>query len=435
MSAVEVIGAVDVPRGGYTFAPAMKAGPWLFASGHMATDHVSGIDPAVLAATRDLRAGARQEAEASHIFARLAGLLEQAGTDVGNIVRLDQYYRDWRTVPHYHRARHKAFTGTQGVPASTSILQAGLLYPDASLHVEMLAHTCAGGEIIEVMRPDGLPVSPHMGFAPIVRVGDMLFLSGQMAEKGNDGIAPEAKVPGTHHWKGSAIRLETDYIIRNKLKPALETGGATLADVVKAQAYLSDPNDIPAFHDVWSQWFGEVPVALTVVPCANPGFNVIEASIEINIVAMRTDRGAERRAISAAGVSPVFSSSAAAVRAGDLLMISGLIACDADGLIPAARPDGRQPNFGSTAKAQMRHVLDQAEALCAAAGTSLDNVVRIQQFQTDLREFPQTVETWQERLGSRPLPISAVGVPGPLPVDEATVQLDLWVYVPPVGAG
>lgn len=433
MSAVEAICPIEIPRAGFTFAPAMKAGPWVFASGHMAADYAVGIDPAVLAATRDLRSGARQEAEAAHIFRRLSGLLAECGADFSNIVRLDQYYPDWRAVPHYHRARHKAFTGTQGVPASTSILQDALLYPDASLHVEMLAHTRAGGEAIEVLRPDGLPVSSHMGFAPIVRVGDMLFLSGQMAEKDNDGIAPEAKVPSTHHWKGSAIRLETDYIIRNKLKPALEAGGATLSDVVKAQAYLSDPNDIPAFHDVWSQWFGDAAAALTVVPCATPGFNVIEASIEINIVAMRTDRNAERREIAVDGVSPVFASSAAAVRAGDLLMISGLIACDEGGLISAARPDPRQPHFGSTAKAQMRHILDQAEALCAAAGASLDNVVRIQQFQTDLREFPQTVETWRERLGGRPLPMSAVGVPGPLPVRDATIQLDLWVYMSPGG--
>lgn len=434
MSAVTAIGAVEIPRAGFIYAPAIKAGPWLFANGHLATDYTSGIDPEILASTRDLRSIARQQAEASYIFARLSGLLAECGANFSNIVRLDQYYTEWRAVPHYHRARHSAFAGTLGVPASTSILQEALLYPDANLHVEMLAHTCSAGEVIEVLRPDGLPVSPHMGFAPIVRVGDMVFLSGQMAESGNDGIAPEAKVPVTHHWKGSAIRLETDYIIRNKLKPALEASGATLSDIVKAQAYLSDPNDIPAFHDVWGEWFSEVPLALTVVPTANPGFNVVDASIEINVVAMRTDRKAERRAIEVDGVTPVFSSSAAAVRAGDLLLISGLIACDTEGLIPAARRDVRQPNFGSVIKAQMRQVLDQADALCAAAGTSLENVVRIQQFQTDLQEFPQTIEIWQERLGSRPLPISAIGVPGTLPVKEATVLLDLWVYIPPTSA-
>ncbi|MGF7473488.1 hypothetical protein WFJ45_22005, partial [Salmonella enterica subsp. enterica serovar Minnesota] len=64
------------------------------------------------------------------------------------------------------------------------------------------------------------------------------------------------------------------------------------------------------------------------------------------------------------------------------------------------------------------------------AGTSLENVVRIQQFHTDLREFESTCAAWLKRLDGRPLPISAVQVQSPLVVPGSTVQLDLWVYAP-----
>lgn len=413
---------------GFSYAPAVRAGDWLVASGHLATDNKNGITARDYDPDQPLRGVAKQEAEASEIFARFAELLSASAADFSRIVRLDQYYTNWRTVPHYHRARHKAFAGTAGVPASTSILERELLYPDASLHVEMLAHV--GAEEITVLRPDGLPVSPHMGFAPVVRVGEMLFLSGQMAEKDNDGIAPEARVPATHHWKGSAIRLETDYILKNKLAPALEAAGSSLSDVVKAQAYFSDANDIPAFYDVWSGWFPENPPALTVIPAASPGFNVIDAAIEINVIAMTEP--SRRADITLPEKSSLFARAPQAVRAGDFLFISGLLAADENGLAEGARPDARQPYVRDTVRAQMRFMLDQAEALCKTAGTSLDNVVRIQQFHTDLSEFLPSVRVWQEKIGDTfPLPISAIGIPSPLAVNDATILLDIWIYCAP----
>jgi enamine deaminase RidA (YjgF/YER057c/UK114 family) len=78
----------------------------------------------------------------------------------------------------------------------------------------------------------------------------------------------------------------------------------------------------------------------------------------------------------------------------------------------------------------MQYLLDLAAEGCRAAGTSLQNVVRIQQFHTDLGEFEPACRMWLERLGDRPLPISAIQVPAPLVVPGCTVQLDLWVYVP-----
>ena len=78
----------------------------------------------------------------------------------------------------------------------------------------------------------------------------------------------------------------------------------------------------------------------------------------------------------------------------------------------------------------MECLLDEAERICKTAGTSLANVVRIQQFHTNLSEFYPACRVWQRRLEGRPLPISAVQVPAPLIVPGCTVQLDLWVYAP-----
>ena len=65
-----------------------------------------------------------------------------------------------------------------------------------------------------------------------------------------------------------------------------------------------------------------------------------------------------------------------------------------------------------------------------AAGTSLNNVVRVLQFHTDLAEFLPVYRVWERRLGGRPVPFSAVEVPAPLPLPGASVLIEAWVYAP-----
>ena len=104
-------------------------------------------------------------------------------------------------------------------------------------------------------------------------------------------------------------------------------------------------------------------------------------------------------------------------------------AIDENGLVESARIDPEQPYHGSTVQAQMDAMLDNATKICAAAGTSLENVVRIQQYHTDPADFYVAYQAWQRHLPGRPLPISAVTVPF-LPVPGCVVQIDLWVYAP-----
>jgi enamine deaminase RidA (YjgF/YER057c/UK114 family) len=261
----------------------------------------------------------------------------------------------------------------------------------------------------------------------VAAAGDHVFVAGFLAAwKPGDlgGIAPEAKVPEGHLWKGNRIQLEADYIIRNKLVPALAGAGASLSSVVKAQVYLADIQDVPAFNQVWARHFGVDMPATTFIPTLVPGFAIEEARCEINLVAL-TNGGKTLRKASNGGSPAVCDGHPVAVRGGDLLCFSGLLAADQHGLIPRAKTGPT-----SSIVAQMDYLLDVAERTCAEFGTSLTNVVRIQQFHTDLREFSSACQVWRRRLGGRPLPVSAIQVPEPLLVPGCTVQLDLWVYVP-----
>ena len=114
--------------------------------------------------------------------------------------------------------------------------------------------------------------------------------------------------------------------------------------------------------------------------------------------------------------------------AGDLLFMSGLMAIDRDGLVAHARLDPRQPHFSPGIEAQAECIVDNVARLCEAAGTSLANVVRVQQFHTDIGEFYPAYKAWERRLNG-PVPFSAVEVPM-LPVPGARVLMDVWAYVP-----
>jgi enamine deaminase RidA (YjgF/YER057c/UK114 family) len=107
------------------------------------------------------------------------------------------------------------------------------------------------------------------------------------------------------------------------------------------------------------------------------------------------------------------------VRAGDLLFLSNLMAVRSNGALAV----------GADAAAQMDYMLAAAERLCRKAGTALANLVRVQQFHTDVDDFGKAWQVWDRYLPNQHLPFSAIEVPA-LGVPGAVVMLDLWVYVP-----
>ncbi len=124
-----------------------------------------------------------------------------------------------------------------------------------------------------------------------------------------------------------------------------------------------------------------------------------ELRIEINTIALARDGATKKEVI--APVPPLFTGATTAIRAGDLLFISGLMAVrDGARWCRAPRPIRRSRSTRSRPRPSSARSR-QAEAICAAAGTSLRNAVRIQQFHSDLADLPATLEVWSEAAGWR----------------------------------
>jgi enamine deaminase RidA (YjgF/YER057c/UK114 family) len=419
-SAVTPLLPVTIQPGNIRYAPGVRAGRWVFATGHKGVaDFSGGMAPEVVAAAAPLHGLPKHKKEALRIFANFDKVLKAGGSDRKHVVRVDQYYTGGQVVPAYHEVRRDFFVGH--VPPSTSNLHQKFLLAGQDMEVQLMAAVPGKGFEVAQLRPKNLPVHATSAYSPVLTCGDYVFVAGQTAEalKTEEGpIDPAARMPAGHLWKGTPIKLETEFVIERKLKPALASVGNTLAEVVKAQVYLRDINDAPAFNEVWAKHFPKEPPATAIITTATPGFICEVGRIEINTLSVRRG-GRTRKQVIDAGVPTAYAGHVQAIRAGDLLFLSGLMAVDEGGALAG----------GSAVQGQMDVMLAHAERICRKAGTSLANVVRAQQFHTSLADFHDAWQAWDRHLPGKHLPFSAIEVPA-LAVPGAVVMLDLWIYVP-----
>lgn len=424
MSAVKAISPIRIGESDIVYAQGVRAGDWLFFTGHEAIDFKHGIDPIVKGnPAMPLGGQPRYLREGRFLFERFAKMIAAEGGDLQHIVRVDQYYPRGECVNPYQRARKALLKDF--VPPSTSVLMDELLTEDASMNVSLLAMLPKPGREVKPARPKDVPVPQHSGFIASLIAGDYVFVAGQMPNnEAMTGLHPKAYRPPNAIWNGTDIRLQTELLVE-RLRDGLEAGGSSLKNAVKAQVYLTDINDMPEFLDVWESHFASNPCALTVV--ATKGLALVESKIEINIFGLRDDSKAKKQIIEHKP-SAAMRLGPAAVRAGDLLCLSALYAADENGALPVVRNSTGLHYMGVPAQNQMRPILEAADAICRAGGTSLDNVVRAHHFVADLNTVYPALRVWKEKLGDLPIPFGAVRTK--LPIPSCDIVLDAWAYVP-----
>src|SRR5262249_16171784 len=157
---------------------------------------------------------------------------------------------------------------------------------------------------------------------------------------------------------GTEIRKQTEFIIQRRLKPALEAAGSSLERSVKAQVYLRNVADFPDFIDVWSQYYRDIPCALTVVP--TKGFAMVGAIIEIKLMALTISAEREKAVVSAE--IPGMATYGPCVKVGEFLLPSGLMAIGRDGHVVGKTISPGFPALSHGGYTQAAAVHDYAEA-------------------------------------------------------------------------
>lgn len=108
-----------------------------------------------------------------------------------------------------------------------------------------------------------------------------------------------------------------------------------------------------------------------------------------------------------------------AVRAGELLFVSGCIAVDGDGALVG----------GDDVVAQTRQVFANLTAALAAAGASLQDIVKVTVYLTDVRDRAAVNTVREERFGDT-RPASTLVEVSNLVLDGARVEIDAVAVLP-----
>jgi len=126
-----------------------------------------------------------------------------------------------------------------------------------------------------------------------------------------------------------------------------------------------------------------------------------------------------RKEIRVDGLAEPISHFTDAVRAGDLLFVSGVVAVDADGNLVG----------GEDVVAQTRQVFENLRRILEAGGCGFEDVVKVTVFLTDVEDRPRINPVRQEHFGdTRPastlVEVSRLAVPG------AKIEIEAVALVP-----
>jgi len=95
----------------------------------------------------------------------------------------------------------------------------------------------------------------HLPFSPAVRVGNLLFVSGQASVDATGKIIDDS-------FEGE-VRRSID-----NLKRILEDCGSSLSLVVQTRNYIQRPEDVPEYNRIYREYFAEpFPARTTITNC------------------------------------------------------------------------------------------------------------------------------------------------------------------------
>lgn len=420
-----------VPKPLMPYSPAIKAGGWVFIAGTIASDFKTGLAPEVIQANPNLID--EVELQSAYVLGNLARTIEACGRDINkDMVRMWQ----WHVADHPTSAEFEQGNNWPGIeiepylnarrtivdncPPASNLGVRELLCLGTKIEVDMLCID-DDNESVTYGMPEGMAM-PAAGHAPALRRGDWVFLAAENAmdhdrDKGNPNL-----------WLGSTVEQQTDYTLE-KLSKIAAVAGTSLKQAVKADVYIGHPNDFAAMDKVWRRWFPDNPPARVVIPYM--GMGARGARVQVALTLLADDAKQKKETIETSDAPEQPGHEPQAIKVGNLLFFSTQMAFDSSGKIA----DGllRNPNFpwyGSPSQAQMRYMMKNINAICEAAGTSVENICRRVCFHSDFSWFAESIEEWASYFPDDKPASTTIRLGGPFVVEGADTLLDLIAYVP-----
>ena len=421
-----------VDGGGLYFSRAVSAGPFVFLGG-VAADEEGGVakDARVLPpyAVSD---PAHVVSQTAYIFSGYRQRLEALGSGINEMVQVEQY------IPHklyadgyIDTSRGEGFMD-RGRPSSALLATGDLMPPGCVINPTGIAVIADGETKKEIpgatsgyheslgRETYGATYAEEGPFNEIVTAGGYVFTVGDIANDWETESIAEGVRVSDRIWWGNEIRNEAEFLLA-RLQGWLEKVDSGLENLVHVSVYVIDIGDLFELDRVWRKAFPENPPARSVIPVRGLGAPRLEAAglghaqdaVKTEFIAqsIRPGFGLQREVVSS-GEEPLLHESEA-VRAGNLLWISGQYAGGVEGL-------RSKPHTAD----QLEFLFGRLDATCRAGGSSLDRLVRLRAFLSDPAEAPLVYGALKQAIPSAPPTVMVTGVPGPFPIPGATVMLD-----------
>ncbi len=228
-------------------------------------------------------------------------------------------------------------------------------------------------------------------FAPSIARGGLVFVS---------GILPAPPVAAGFDAQATQVLDE--------LRRRLQAAGTSLDRVVSTSVYLASASDFAALNTIWAKYWPSAPPARTTIVAGLP---VAGARIQVSAVAAAAETS--RSVILPRGWPGPTSPYSYAIRAGDTLFLSGLL---------PRRGADNTPVKGDI-EAQTGAVFENADAVLAAAGFALADVVSARIFLTDGAVFERMNAAYRTRFTTDP-PARATVIT-PLPAPDALIEITM----------
>jgi 2-iminobutanoate/2-iminopropanoate deaminase len=121
----------------------------------------------------------------------------------------------------------------------------------------------------QVVVPAGMAATATL--TPGVRVGDVVYTSGQLGTK-----------PGSREAPDSTVQGQTRQALEN-VKSVVEAAGTTMANVAKCTVFIVDVKDFAGMNQAYTQFFPKEPPARSTVVVA--ALVRADAKVEIECIA------------------------------------------------------------------------------------------------------------------------------------------------------
>ena len=404
----------SAPRPLAHYNECFTVGPWVFAAGQIASDYQTGVAPEARKQAGFPYDGSAMKLQTQYVLGNLTKTFAAAGSSLDQVVRAQVFLTDLNHFPAFDEVWRAYFPVP---PPRTTIGTTGLLVPGTLVEIDLIGYV-AGPGLQRRMVSSAAP-RPLAHAANACTIGPLIFAAGHVASDGTTGVPTAARMAPAFLADGADIKQQTRSILE-QLKATFAATGSSLAEVLKAQVFLTDLTDFTGFDEVWHDYF-PVPPARTTV--GTSGLLVAGGRVAIDLIGHLPGTPSQREAITSRNPPPL-AHDAEACCAGDLIFAAGQLASDCTtGVAPEARVDPAFPYYGSPIKQQTRYILNHLQHTFTAAGSSLDQVVKAQVFLIDLNDFYAFDEVWKEFFTTPP-PRTTVGISGLL-VEGCRIAIDL----------